>query len=75
MLLRYPDKLSIGIDENAAFIVAGGRARVISADGNAGCVIKNVVTSENGPAVIERIPFTYNHGSVPLDLLLKGRIS
>ncbi|GAX21135.1 hypothetical protein FisN_1Lh189 [Fistulifera solaris] len=74
MQLKYPDQISIGIDENAALIVTDGRARVISADGNAGCVLKKVVTSQNGPAVIERIPFTHDHGSVRFDLLLEGRI-
>lgn len=75
MLLKFPDYLSIGIDENAAFVVADGQARTVSADGKAGCVIKKVVLSKNGPAVIERNPFTHSHGPVPLEhLLLSGRV-
>ena len=74
MLLKYPEQISIGIDENAALVVANGQARTISADGTAGCVVKKVVFSGNGPAVIERIPFTHSHGSVPLEVLLSGRV-
>lgn len=74
MLLKYPEQLSIGIDENAAFVVTGGHARTISADGTAGCVLKKVVQCANGTPVIERIPFTCSHGAVPLELLFSGRV-
>lgn len=72
MLLRFPDQPSIGIDENAALIVADGQARTVSADGKAGCVFKKVSLSREGSAVIERIPFTQLHGSIPVESLLNG---
>jgi cyanophycinase-like exopeptidase len=72
MLLRYPDQPCIGIDENAALVVFGGKARTVSGDGSAGCVVKRVVKHQKGSSEIEASPFLEKHGSIALANLLAG---
>lgn len=49
LLAENPDiPAAIGIDENAAFVVHGDRAQVLSGDGEAGC---HVVLNEEGTSV------------------------
>lgn len=72
MLFKFPNQPSIGIDENAAFIVANGHARTISADGKADCVVKRVILAKDGSQVMKRTPFTPSHGSIPVDVLWNG---
>lgn len=68
MLLRYPDQPLIGIDEAAALVVADGKVRVVSADGQAGCVLKRVVKKSSDPS-IETVPFSNKEPGSLMELL------
>jgi len=80
MLLKlYPNlhEPCVGIDENAALVVADGKVRVVSGDGKAGCVVKQVVKGmniqEKQDSKVNIKQFTEKHGSVSLEDFLSGR--
>jgi cyanophycinase-like exopeptidase len=80
MIWRHPELPIIGIDENAAFVVSNGQARVVSGDGIAGCVVKRLVKVEakldsNQPKQLQATSFREAHGFIDLKQLLQGKLS
>jgi cyanophycinase-like exopeptidase len=82
MIWRHPELPLIGIDENAAFVVSNGQARVVSGDGIAGCVVKRLIVEvveakldSNQPKQLQATSFREAHGFIDLKQLLQGKLS
>ena len=72
MMTERPDQPCLGIEENAAFVVEGSRAWVVSADGVAKCCLKRCQRKEEGGYSILARDFEASTGSILLSNLWEG---
>ena len=72
MMIERPEQPCLGIEENAAFVVEGNRAWVVSTDGIAKCCLKRCQPKEGGGYSILAQDLKVSTGSILLSNLWKG---